>query len=199
MQVITAGSSRPTGQPYRRSVVFVRVVAGKLGGRRLVAPPGAGTRPTSDRVREAVFNALHSLAALEGASVVDLFAGSGAMGVEALSRGAAHCVFVDSSPDAIAAINANLLATGLGEHADVTRGDALALAGQLGHVDLVLADPPYEFATWPQLFGVLDASVVVAESDRSIVPGRGWRTVREKRYGGTVVSIVVSDGHQATE
>ena len=76
----------------------MRVVAGTARGRRLVAPAGRDTRPTSDRVRESIFNALHSLGAVEGATVVDLFAGSGALGIEALSRGAAHCTFVEPAP-----------------------------------------------------------------------------------------------------
>src|SRR5258705_6256920 len=91
----------------------MRVVAGELRGRRLVAPAAATTRPTTDRVREAVFNALGSLDVVVGARVLDLFAGSGALGIEALSRGAAAATFVDTSPKAIETVQANLAATGL--------------------------------------------------------------------------------------
>ena len=169
-------------------------MAGVARGRRLVTPHGVDTRPTSDRVREAVFNALFSLGAIEGATVLDLYAGSGALGIEALSRGAAHCVFVDSAPAAWAAIEANLAATGLADRADIGRGDAITFARRAGHVNLVLADPPYAFAAWPELFAALDADLAVVESDRPVEPGVGWRTVREKRYGGTVVRIVARDG-----
>ncbi len=102
----------------------MRVIAGTRGGRRLVAPDGADTRPTADRVREATFNALASLDALVDAEVVDLFAGSGAMGIEALSRGAAHATFVDDDRRAIEAVEANLAATGLADRATVVRGPA---------------------------------------------------------------------------
>src|SRR5437764_414764 len=89
-----------------------RIVAGVLGGRRIVAPPGRGTRPTSDRVREALFSILGA-DAVEGARVLDLFAGSGALGIEALSRGAASATFVESDPRAAAAIDRNLEELGL--------------------------------------------------------------------------------------
>src|SRR3954453_13290953 len=97
----------------------MRVVAGTARGRRLVAPPGRDTRPTSDRVRESVFNVLHSLGAIDGASVVDLFAGSGALGIEALSRGAAHCTFVEPAPAAVTAIRTNLTTAGVAERATI--------------------------------------------------------------------------------
>src|SRR5438093_104252 len=103
----------------------MRVVAGTARGRRLQAPPGRDVRPTSDRVREAVFSSLASLDVIEGATVADLFAGSGAMGVEALSRGAASATFVDSSAAAVAAIRANLADTGLAGTATVVRADVL--------------------------------------------------------------------------
>src|SRR5205814_2490034 len=90
----------------------MRVVSGSAKGRRVQAPKGTQTRPTSDRVREAVFNTLGSLGGIEGATVADLFAGSGALGIEALSRGAAHVTFVDRDRDAIATIKANLATTG---------------------------------------------------------------------------------------
>jgi 16S rRNA (guanine966-N2)-methyltransferase len=102
----------------------VRVVAGRLGGRRLRAPRGAGTRPTSEKVREALFA---MLGAVDGARVLDLFAGTGALGIEALSRGAAAAVFVEHDPRALAALSANLTELGLDEEeAEVRRGEALA-------------------------------------------------------------------------
>src|ERR687892_855757 len=97
----------------------VRVVGGSARGRTLVAPPGGRTRPTSDRVREAIFNALWSRGAVEGARVADLFAGSGALGVEALSRGAAHATFVDSDRAARAAIHRNVETCGVADRATI--------------------------------------------------------------------------------
>src|SRR4051794_27692158 len=102
----------------------MRVIAGVAKGRRLLAPEGLDTRPTGDRVREATFNALHSLGALEGATVVDLFAGSGALGIEALSRGASRATFVDADRRAIRAVEANLAATDLASQAEIVSTSA---------------------------------------------------------------------------
>src|SRR3954470_20804095 len=113
------------GSLIRRTLrsLAMRVVAGTAGGLRLVAPQGHATRPTSDRAREATFNSLGSLGAVEDATVLDLFAGSGAMGIEALSRDAAHATFVDSDERARQAIRANLATTKLGDRATVVAGD----------------------------------------------------------------------------
>jgi 16S rRNA (guanine966-N2)-methyltransferase len=171
----------------------VRVVAGSARGRRIHAPPGTDTRPTTDRVREAVFNALGSLGSVEGAVVVDLFAGSGALGIEALSRGAAHATFVESDRRAVAVIEQNLADLDLADRAEVVRGPVDRSIGSLpGTVDLVLADPPYAFDDWADLLASLrthlaDDAVVVAESDRSLALPDGWERVRERTYGGTVV------------
>jgi 16S rRNA (guanine966-N2)-methyltransferase len=166
----------------------VRVVAGEARGRRLVAPDGPATRPTGDRVREAVFNALHSLDAVVGRRYLDLFAGSGALGIEALSRGADHCTFVDSSPAALRAIRANLDATGLAARAAVRQADAAAfLAGSREHFDVALLDPPYAFDGWADLLTRLPADLVVVESGHEIELPAGWDAPRTRRYGGTVV------------
>ena len=174
----------------------MRVVAGRLGGRRLVAVRGAGTRPTADRVREAVFAILGDVA---GATVLDLFAGSGALGIEALSRGAAAATFVDSAPRAIGAVRGNLAALGL-EAADVRRADAgafLRTAGRAGRqYDLVLLDPPYRAA--PRLAGALSRDLapvlaprarIVAESDRRAPLELAFPIQAERRYGDTLVRI----------
>src|SRR5436309_16131800 len=124
----------------------MRVVAGSAGGLRLVAPAGPATRPTSDRVREATFNALGSLGAIEDRDVLDLFAGSGAMGIEALSRGAAHVTFVESDGRALQAIRTNLDTTALADRATVVAGDALTFVRTCGRrFDLAVLDPPYAF------------------------------------------------------
>ncbi|MGI8759408.1 MAG: 16S rRNA (guanine(966)-N(2))-methyltransferase RsmD [Acidimicrobiales bacterium] len=171
----------------------MRVVAGTAGGRRLAGPPGRSTRPTSDRVREATFNALASLGVLPGATVLDLFAGSGALGIEALSRGAARVTFVDADPRALTVVRANLAATGLAAEADVVRSDAARfLAGAPGRFDLALLDPPYRFddRAWASVLARLEAELAVLESDREIDPGEGWELLRCRSYGATVVALV---------
>ena len=176
----------------------MRVIAGDLRGRRLVAPPGTGTRPTSDRVREATFNALVSMGAVEDSVVLDGFAGSGALGIEALSRGAARCTFVERDRDALVALRANLEACRLGpDRAIVVVGDALDLGRD--QYDLALLDPPYAFDDWDALLGGLDAEVAVCESARPVEPPAGWRLARAKAYGGTVVSIVVNENTSSSE
>ena len=168
----------------------MRVVAGQARGRRLTAPRGHDTRPTSDRAREAIFNSLRSMDAIAGARVADLFAGSGALGIEALSRGAASCVFVERDPAAATVIEQNLAHTGV-PGGTVVRADVMRwIAGRGSSYDLVLADPPYAFDDWPRLLEAIDAPVVVVESDREIDPGTGWLITRSKRYGGTVVTFV---------
>lgn len=155
-----------------------------------MAPEGRDTRPTSDRVREAVFNALHSMGALEGARVLDLFAGSGALGVEALSRGATHATFVESARPALTAIHTNLDATGLADRATVVASDGRRFAGATTHhFDVALLDPPYGFDDdeWRDLLAVMPAELVVVESDREVPIGPGWAVTRTRRYSGTVV------------
>ena len=168
----------------------MRVVAGTARGIRLVAPAGHDTRPTSDRVREATFNALGSLGAVEDARVVDLFAGTGALGIEALSRGAAHATFVERERAALDAIERNLEATGLGDRATVVRADVTRHLETQGTYDLALVDPPYAFDGWASVLDRLEADIAVAESDRAIEPPEPWAMLRSRRYGTTVVTIV---------
>ena len=166
----------------------MRVVGGQARGRRLVAPKGDLTRPTSDFVREAVFNSLQSFVEWDGLVVADLFAGSGALGIEALSRGASSCVFVDSERRAADAIRANLATTGFGDRAEVVLRDVVTWVRTAPTIDVVFADPPYAFDDWPTL-GTVDAALFVAESDRDVVLGDRWGILRSKRYGGTVVTL----------
>ena len=174
----------------------MRVVAGMYGGRRLVAPPGEVTRPTSDRVREALFSVLG--ASVQGARVLDLFAGSGALGIEALSRGAASAVFVDRAPRAIAAVQANLAALGIA--AEVRRIEArawLRTASMRGEAyDLVFLDPPYRRAgeLGRELSDGLAAVLapggrVVTESNRRDPLELKLPLLDERRYGDTVIRI----------
>ncbi|MEZ5218786.1 MAG: 16S rRNA (guanine(966)-N(2))-methyltransferase RsmD [Ilumatobacteraceae bacterium] len=168
----------------------MRIVAGTLRGRRIEAPEGTETRPTTDRVREAVFNALGSLDLLVDAQVADLFAGSGALGIEALSRGAAHCWFVEKDRRAIAVLRRNLADLGLEAQATVVPADAATWVRGMPAVDLVLADPPYQFEGWAGLLGEVRAPFVVAEADRAIEPTPGWDAQRTKRYGRTHVTFL---------
>jgi len=174
----------------------MRVIAGRYGGRRLQAPPGDATRPTSDRVREALFSVLG--AQVDGARVLDLFAGSGALGIEALSRGAAEVAFVDSAPAAIRAVRANLEA--LGAAAEVRRADARRFLGAASaasrQYDLVFLDPPYRLAgrLGGELTRALPAvlapgAAVVAESDRRHELELGLPILDERRYGDTLIRI----------
>lgn len=121
---------------------MTRIVAGVAGGRRLTVPP-KGTRPTSDRVREALFSAVESALDLTDARVLDLYAGSGALGLEALSRGAASAVFVESAPGALAVLRKNIAAVGLPGEVRPGKVATVLAAGSAAPFDLVLADPPY--------------------------------------------------------
>ena len=143
-------------------------------------------------MREAVFSSLESMDAVRGAAVVDLFCGSGALGIEALSRGAASATFVDDDPAAIAVVRANLASTGL-QGGEVVRADAVRWLDGDAAVDLALVDPPYSFNGWGDVFSRLRAKLVVAESDRDLEVPAGWLIVRRKRYGGTVVHLVANE------
>ncbi|MFT4988336.1 MAG: 16S rRNA (guanine966-N2)-methyltransferase [Acidimicrobiales bacterium] len=168
----------------------VRIVAGSARGRRLVVPDGLTTRPTTDRVREATFNALFSLDAIEDASFVDLFAGSGALGLEALSRGAAHATFVERDRGALAAVRKNIETLGFDEQATVVAVDSMRWIATAGHHDVVVADPPYGFDEWDALLATAKAGLIVAESNNPIEIAEPWEIVRERTYGSTVVTIV---------
>lgn len=171
----------------------MRVISGRLGGRRLVAPAGATTRPTTDKVREAVFNSLDSLGVLDGAVVVDLFAGSGAMGVEALSRGAERCTFVERDRAAVAALRANIAALGLESESAVVVADVMGWVPTMRGVDIAFADPPYGFGDWARLLALLaeaDVGMVVAEGDAEVPAGEGWVVRRARRYGRTWVTVM---------
>ena len=153
-------------------------------------------------MREATFNALGSMGAVEDAVVLDGFAGSGALGIEALSRGASRCTFVERDRDALVALRANLETLGLGpDRATVVAGDLDAhLAAQHGAgYDLALLDPPYAFDGWGGLLTTIDATVAVCEAAAVLDPPGGWRLVRAKAYGGTVVSIVVKEPTSSPE
>jgi 16S rRNA (guanine966-N2)-methyltransferase len=170
----------------------MRVVAGEFKGRRLAAPRGARTRPTADRVREALFSMLGDVA---GARVLDLYAGSGALGIEALSRGAASAVFVERDAQAVAAIERNL--EPLEVEASVERADAVRWLGRAeGRFDLVFCDPPYDVAS--RLAGPLaerlpgltaEDARIVTESDKRNPLELPFPLIVERSYGDTRIAI----------
>jgi 16S rRNA (guanine966-N2)-methyltransferase len=183
----------------------MRVIAGDARGTRLVRAP-AGVRPVSDRVREGLFSSLG--ARVEGARVLDLYAGTGAMGIEALSRGAEEAVFVDRSPPALGAVRENLARTGLEERAAVRRSDVRTFleraSGDARGFDIVFVDPPYELGP-PELDGVLallgakhllrEGFTVVlsrgSRSSKSVIP-LDWTVARRLAYGDSVVTLFQS-------
>jgi 16S rRNA (guanine966-N2)-methyltransferase len=173
-----------------------RIIGGAAGGRRVAVPPGTGTRPTADRVREALFSSLESeFGSFHGLAVLDLYAGSGAIGLEALSRGAARVVLVESDRRAAEVITANVRAIGLPGAKVLTRPVEKVAAGEsLGPFDLVYTDPPYKLET-AELQDVLtelaangwlaeDAVVVVERGKRE--PWEwpdGFAALRDRKYG----------------
>jgi 16S rRNA (guanine966-N2)-methyltransferase len=170
----------------------VRIVAGEFKGRPLVAPRGRRTRPTADRVREALFSMLGDVS---GARVLDLYAGSGALGIEALSRGAGSAVFVERDARAAAAIERNLASLGLEQ--SVVRQDVVRFLGRAeGPFDLVFCDPPYDSAS--RLAGPLaerlpaltaEGARIVTESDKRMPLELPFPLLRERSYGDTRIAI----------
>jgi len=175
----------------------VRVIGGTNRGRRLPARLPPGVRPTSDRVREAIFDVLGSMGGVDGLSVADLFCGSGALGAEALSRGAAAVTFVDHDVAALGAVRTNLAAAGLAVPPGAEGGRATlvraALPGWLvgaPRFDVAFCDPPYSFGDWGMLLRSLPSDLGVLESSAPIDEEEGWVITRARRYGGTLVTVV---------
>ena len=179
----------------------MRIIAGQRRGKRLLSPPDRRIRPTADRLRESVFNILAGRAA--GAAVLDLFAGTGAMGIEALSRGAASACFVDHSTRAVALIRRNLALCGFAGdirvlHRDACHGFAPEAAGPV--FDLVFMDPPYDrglvapsLETWLGSKALAPGALVVVEHACTEViapPAPPWKVADQRRYGKTVVSFL---------
>ena len=179
----------------------MRIVAGRWRNRRLTTPKGLATRPTSDKVRAAVFDLLGEVA---GLSVADLFAGSGALGLEALSRGAERLVLIEGSAAARRCIRANIEALGAGDQAqllgrDLKRGFSF-LTG-LGPFDLLLADPPYQRGWAGRLLSGLDVRVLapggrlVIEADVREASRQtpAWRVLKQRAYGQTMITILTPE------
>jgi 16S rRNA (guanine966-N2)-methyltransferase len=184
----------------------MRVIAGKYRSRRLVAPAGTQTRPTSDRLRETLFNVV--AASVEGSAWLDLFAGTGAVGIEALSRGARTVCFVESSSRAARAIRSNLATLGISQGAEVIERDAAIALGMLDAQTLVFdfcfLDPPYRKPDdYEQVLSFLaqsrllkPASLVIAEHDKHFDPGEAFGALhrrRRLRQGDAVLSFYGRD------
>src|SRR6202007_1925883 len=199
-QRAAVGCRRHRSSVGRRSVVgagLTRIIGGVAGGRRIAVPP-RGTRPTTDRVRESLFNVVTARRDIEGMSVLDLYAGSGALGLEALSRGAASALFVESDRRAAAVLERNIATLGL-SGATLRRGQVTAVlaAGAAAPVDLVLADPPYDVET-ADVHAVLaalttygwahDGTLVIVERAVASTPlgwPTGWHPWQQRGLGGT--------------
>jgi 16S rRNA (guanine966-N2)-methyltransferase len=185
----------------------MRIVGGEFRGRPLAAPRSQSIRPTTDRTREALFNVLaHRFQEkLAGARVLDLFAGTGALGLEALSRGASHCLFIEKSAEGRGLIRTNVEAFGLQGRTKIFRRDATGLgdAGTIGPFGLVFADPPYgrglgELALRSALKGGWlepDALFVVEEAaSAQFVPDGEFSVLDERSYGETIIRILQAPG-----
>jgi 16S rRNA (guanine966-N2)-methyltransferase len=180
----------------------LRVIAGQLKGRRLHTVPGLRTRPTADRTREAIFNILG--AAVHDAHLLDLFAGTGAYGIEALSRGAASAVFVEAARDALHVLSRNILACGLAENTRVLRWNAARNLNCLRNWEpkfqLIFMDPPYGRGLVPPALFHLHAAGCVASGARLIIehgaddplpePAPPYHLQDRRRYGKTLVSFL---------
>jgi 16S rRNA (guanine966-N2)-methyltransferase len=178
----------------------MRIVGGEFGSRRLVAPPGRGTRPSSDRLRGALFAALGDVT---GARTLDLFAGSGALGLEALSRGAATCDFVERDRAALGAVHANIAALDVGGRARVLGGDARAVLGRLARegrrYDLVLIDPPYRLVhaltadldRWLPVVAAPGCRVAFESGEPDGAVLQGFRVASRRRVGRAALTLLV--------
>lgn len=174
----------------------MRVISGLSRGRRLTEPRGTAIRPTGDMVKESIFNIIQF--DIPGRAVLDLFAGTGQLGIEALSRGAASAVFVDESSEAVRLIEENLRNTGL-EGAAVRRREASAFLGTCGKFDIIFLDPPYDSGFLDkiikkiQLFDILNENgIIVCESklEKSMPePEEPYLKLREYRYGKVKITI----------
>lgn len=187
----------------------MRVIAGTAGGLKLTAPAGSVTRPTADRVKEALFSILESSGHLTGARVLDLFAGSGALGIEALSRGATHATLVDKSRPALTELRKNLLHTGLHDRATVLARDVFNALDQLirqgASFELILLDPPYAQGLQVKVIERLlplaaPGGIIVAEAaSREPLPDHidGCYRTERRVYGDTALEFYVPEGSDA--
>ncbi|HMO74299.1 MAG TPA: 16S rRNA (guanine(966)-N(2))-methyltransferase RsmD [Sphingopyxis sp.] len=177
----------------------MRVIAGEWRGRKLLAPKNDATRPTADRTRETLFSMLASrLGSFEGLHVADLFAGSGALGIEALSRGAAHCLFAEQDRDALDALQKNLAALGAGPRADVRAGSVLVLGSAKRTYDLLLFDAPYDTGAGSVALDKLnrlgwigpDSLISIETAEKEAVEVAGFEVDAERKVGKAKLTLL---------
>lgn len=186
----------------------MRIIAGEWRGRRLSAPKGDHTRPTADRTRETLFNMLASrVGSFADLLVADLFAGSGALGLEALSRGAAHCLFVEQDEHALKAIRANIATLGARERSDIRASSVMAIGPAKRALDLILLDPPYATGAGAvaldkmlRLGWIADASWIALETGaKEDVEIKGLDIVADRRVGKAKLSLLRMSQHAAAD
>ncbi|MGN6289158.1 MAG: 16S rRNA (guanine(966)-N(2))-methyltransferase RsmD [Sphingopyxis terrae] len=180
----------------------MRVISGEWRGRKLIAPKNDATRPTADRTRETLFSMLASrLGSFEGLYVADLFAGSGALGIEALSRGAAHCLFGEQDREAIDALRKNLAALGAAGRADVRAGSVLALGPAPRSFDLLLLDAPYATGAGSVALDKLarlgwvdaDSWISIETGEKESVDVAGFAIEAERKVGKAKLTLLRAD------
>ncbi|MCR3922940.1 MAG: 16S rRNA (guanine(966)-N(2))-methyltransferase RsmD [Firmicutes bacterium] len=189
-------------QPWKE-VRAVRIIGGSARGRQLKTRKGTQTRPTADRIKESLFNIINER--LEGASFLDLFAGNGGVGLEALSRGAQRCIFIEKSNQCVKIIKDNLALCGLEANGEVLQRDVLAAVGHLqtnlDKFDIIFLDPPYHSpALMPVVTRIASAALLATEGvmivehhfrDNAWWQPEQWQLAREKKYGDTVMTFLV--------
>ncbi|MEM7341300.1 MAG: RsmD family RNA methyltransferase [Actinomycetota bacterium] len=177
----------------------MRVISGSARGRKIEAPPGHGTRPIPDRAKEAIFNMVVNLGGLDGARVLDLYAGSGSFGIESLSRGADHATFVEADRGAAAVLHANLDHLGFADRASVIVAPVATALRSLPLVDgdrfdVAFCDPPYAQDPWAELWASVPALLLVGHAENEIEVPEPWVELRRRHYGRAVIVIAERDG-----
>jgi len=171
----------------------MRVIGGSARGRLFDAPPGTDTRPITDRAKEAIFNMVHSLGGLHGATVLDCYAGSGSFGIESLSRGADAAIFVERSRRAVAVLHKNLTKLGMADQATVIVAPVEHALRTMAAVDVAFLDPPYALDPWGELFQTVPATLVVGHADHEVVIPEEWEELRRRKYGRSRIFLARRD------
>lgn len=167
----------------------MRVIAGTARGRKIEAPEGRDTRPITDRAKEGIFNMLGPIIELDGANVLDLYAGSGSFGLECLSRGAGHVTFVDRSRLAAAVIQRNLATLGFTDRGTVLTSSVEGVVATTAPVDIVFCDPPYADDVWAELLPRIPADIVVGHAEFEIPLTEGWIELKRRKYSRARIVI----------
>lgn len=176
----------------------MKIVSGKFGGRKLVVPKSRDIRPTSDKIRGAIFNMLASRDAIEDASVLDAFCGTGALGLEALSRGASRCTFIDKAKEALSLAQENVRVLGVEDQCDFLLKDAVKMKSTEKTYDLIFLDPPYFLDLVPQILEQLltekmfsENAWVACETEKKVdISVSGFAVENEKKYGDTKITLL---------